>query len=70
MIGGGVGGLLAGLLGMTQYVISTPGFISIAAYIDPSGSSYNLMVSLLVMVVALVIGFVATYLVGKRMIAK
>lgn len=70
MIGGGVGGLLAGLLGMTQYVISTPGFISIAAYIDPSGSSYNLMVSLLVMVVALVIGFVATYLVGKRMSAK
>lgn len=70
MIGGGVGGLLAGLLGMTQYVISAPGFISIAAYIDPSGSSYNLMVSLLVMVVALVIGFVATYLVGKRMSAK
>lgn len=70
MIGGGVGGLLAGLLGMTQYVISTPGFISIAAYIDPSGSSYNLMVSLLVMVVALAIGFVATYLVGKRMSAK
>lgn len=70
MIGGGVGGLLAGLLGMTQYVISTPGFISVAAYIDPSGSSYNLMVSLLVMVVALVIGFVATYLVGKRMSAK
>lgn len=70
MIGGGVGGLLAGLLGMTQYVISTPGFISIAAYIDPSGSSYNLMVSLLVMVVALVIGFVATYLVGKRMSAQ
>lgn len=70
MIGGGIGGLLAGLLGMTQYVISTPGFISLPAYIDPNGSSYNLMVSLAVMIVAVVLGFVATYLLGKRMQAK
>lgn len=70
MIGGGVGGLLAGLLGMTQYVISTPGFISLPAYIDPNGSSYNLMVSLVVMIVAVVVGFAATYLLGKRMQAK
>ena len=70
MIGGGIGGLLAGLLGMTQYVISTPGFISLPAYIDPNGSSYNLMVSLVVMIVAVVLGFVATYLLGKRMQAK
>lgn len=70
MIGGGAGGLLAGLLGMTQYVISTPGFISLPAYIDPTGSSYNLIVSIVVMVVAVVIGFVATYLLGKRTQAK
>lgn len=66
MIGGGIGGLLAGILGMTQYVVSTPGFISIPAYIDPSGSSYNLIVSIIVMIVALVVGFCATYLIGKR----
>ena len=70
MIGGGVGGLLAGILGMTQYVISTPGFISIPAYIDPTGSSYNLIVSIIVMVVAVVLGFVATYILGKRALAK
>ena len=66
MIGGGIGGLLAGILGMTQYVVSTPGFISIPAYINPKGSSYNLIVSIIVMLVALAIGFIATYILGKR----
>lgn len=66
MIGGGIGGLLAGILGMTQYVVSTPGFISIPAYINPKGSSYNLIVSIIVMLVALTIGFIATYILGKR----
>lgn len=70
MIGGGIGGLLAGILGMTQYVISTPGFISLPAYIDPTGSSYNLIVSVIVMIVAVVLGFVATYALGKRAEAK
>lgn len=70
MIGGGIGGLLAGLLGMTQYVISTPGFISLPAYIDPNGSSYNLIVSLVVMIVAVVLAFAATWLLGKRAEAK
>lgn len=66
MIGGGIGGLLAGILGMTQYVVSTPGLISLPAYIDPSGSNNNLVISIVVMVVALITGFVATYLLGKR----
>lgn len=67
MVGGGIGGLIAGLFGMTQYVISTPGFISFPAYINPDGSNGNLMISLVVMVIALVISFVTTYLLGKRM---
>ena len=70
VIGSGIGGLLAGILGMTQYVISTPGFISLPAYIDPTGSSYNLIVSVIVMIVAVVLGFVATYALGKRAEAK
>lgn len=70
MIGGGIGGLMAGLLGMTQYVVSTPGFISIPAYIDPSGSNYNLIVSICVMLVALICGFIASYLLGKRSMKK
>ncbi|CAI3308740.1 PTS transporter subunit EIIC [Enterococcus cecorum] len=70
MIGGGIGGLMAGLLGMTQYVVSTPGFISIPAYIDPSGSNYNLIVSICVMLVALICGFTTSYLLGKRSMKK
>lgn len=69
MIGGGIGGFLAGLLGMTQYVVSTPGFISFAAYITPAemgGGFRNLLISMIVMVLAVVISFVVTYILGKR----
>lgn len=66
MIGGGAGGLLAGLLGMTQYVVSTPGFISIPAYINPDGTSRNLIVSLIVMVTAVAVSFAITLFLGKR----
>lgn len=73
MIGGGIGGFLAGFLGMTQYVVSTPGFISFAAYITPAeqgGGWYNLIVALMVMVIAVVISFIATLILGKRFMKK
>lgn len=73
MIGGGIGGFLAGLLGMTQYVVSTPGFISFAAYITPAdqgGGFRNLAVSMIVMVIAVAISFATTYILGKRAEAK
>lgn len=73
MIGGGIGGFLAGLLGMTQYVVSTPGFISFAAYITPAdqgGGWNNLIISLIVMVIAVVIAFVVTCILGKKAMAK
>lgn len=66
MIGGGIGGLIAGLLGMTQYVVSTPGFISFAAYISPNGTLGNLWISLGVMALATILGFVATYVLGRK----
>lgn len=66
MIGGALGGLIGGMFHMTQYVISTPGFISFAAYIDPSGSSYNLTVSMVVMVIATAAAFAVTYILGRR----
>ena len=66
MIGGGLGGLLAGFLGMTQYVISTPGFISLPAYINPDGTPQNLIYSIIVMVLATVVSFVATWFLYKE----
>ncbi|MCR4998599.1 MAG: PTS transporter subunit EIIC [Lachnospiraceae bacterium] len=70
MIGGGIGGFIGGLFGMTQYVISTPGFISFAAYINPDGTMNNLVISMVVMVIALVLAFVSTYILGKKALAK
>lgn len=70
MIGGGIGGFVAGLLGMTQYTVSTPGFISFAAYISPDGTLTNLWISLGVMVLAVVLAFAATYVLGKRAQAR
>lgn len=66
MIGGGIGGLICGLFGGTQYVISTPGFISFAAYISPDGTWTNFAIMMASMVVALVIAFVVTYVLGKK----
>jgi Phosphotransferase system IIC components, glucose/maltose/N-acetylglucosamine-specific len=67
MIGGGIGGLIAGVFGMTQYVISTPGFISIPAYINPDGTNGNLIIAIAVMLIALVSAFGCTYFLGKKM---
>lgn len=47
MLGGGIGGLICGLFGGTQYVISTPGFISFAAYISPDGTWNNFIIMML-----------------------
>lgn len=66
MIGGGLGGLICGLLGGTQYVISTPGFISFAAYISPDGSWTNFIIMMAVMVIATVTAFLVTYILGKK----
>ena len=67
MAGGGIGGLLGGLAGMTQYVISTPGFISIPAYINPDGTSSNLIWAMAVMILAVAVAFGVTYVLGRRM---
>ncbi|MFV0255545.1 MAG: glucose PTS transporter subunit IIA [Erysipelotrichaceae bacterium] len=66
MIGGGLGGLIAGLFGMTQYVISTPGFISLPAYMNPDGSMSNLILAIIVMLIAFIVAFLSTYFIGKR----
>ncbi len=70
MVGGGVGGFICGLLGGTQYVVSTPGFISFAAYISPDGTWTNFIIMMAVMIIATVLGFVVTYILGKRWEAK
>lgn len=70
MIGGGLGGLICGILGGTQYVISTPGFISFAAYISPDGTWNNFIIMMAVMVIATIVSFGVTYYLGKKELNK
>ena len=70
MVGGGIGGFIAGLFGLTQYVVAGPGFLSFAAYMNPDGTWGNFWGMMGVMVLAVVIAFVVTYLLGKRQEAK
>ena len=70
MVGGGVGGFLAGLFGLTQFVVANPGFISFAAYFNPDGTMGNFWGMMGVMVLAVVIGFIVTYVLGKRQESK
>jgi len=70
MVGGGVGGFLAGLFGLTQFVIANPGFISFAAYFNPDGTMGNFWGMMGVMVLAVAIAFVVTYFLGKKQTAK
>jgi len=70
MAGGGIGGFIAGLFGLTQYVVANPGFISFAAYINPDGTWGNFWGMMGVMCLAVVIGFVVTYILGKKQMTK
>ena len=70
MVGGGVGGFLAGLFGLTQFVVANPGFISFAAYFNPDGTMGNFWGMMGVMVLAVAIAFVVTYFLGKKQTAK
>lgn len=70
MIGGGIGGIIAGLTGMTQYVITACSFIAFPAYIGADGSLTNLALALAVMAVSIVTAFAATFALGKRWTSK
>ena len=70
MIGGGVGGFIAGLFHLTQYVVAGPGFLSFAAYMNPDGTWGNFWGMMGVMVLAVVLAFITTYTLGKRQLAK
>lgn len=64
VIGGGAGGLLAGVLGTTQYVIASPSFASLPAYIPADGSMSNFYGAIGVAVFSVVVAFTAAWLLG------
>ena len=63
LIGGGVGGFYAGITGIKSYAFISPGLFSLAGYITPNGSA-NFMNAVISMVLAIVVTFVMTLILG------
>jgi len=61
MIGGGVAGLYAGIVGLKGYGIASPGLAALPIFIGPGNNFIN---ALIVCVIAFVVTFTATWLLG------
>lgn len=66
MVGGVIGGALAGITGMTQYVITACSPIAFPAYIGADGSFTNLWLALAVMAISFATAFAATTAIAHR----
>lgn len=62
LIGGGVGGLLAGILGVRRFMSGSPGLLTLPAYIGEPLS--NFVFAIIVCAVSFVVAFVATLVLG------
>lgn len=63
MIGGGIGGFYAGITGVKSYAFSSPGLLSLPAYVGPDGWM-NIIHSCISMVIAFVVTFVLLWFWG------
>lgn len=68
VVGGGVGGLLAGIFQLKQYAVVSPGIAAIPTFIPTDGSSLssNFWLSIVVILVSIIVAFVVTYLLGVK----
>lgn len=64
IVGGAVGGLFAGLVGLKQYAVVSPGIAAIPTFIEPSGDLLNMWLAIITLLIALVTGFVVTLALG------
>ena len=64
ILGGGIGGLFAGLMHVAEYAFVSPGVASAVAFINPDGTHTNLLMAILTMVIAFVSAFIVTRLLG------
>ncbi len=66
MIGGGIGGLFAGIVQLKQYAVVSPGFAALPTFIptDGSGVMTNFYFAVATLVISVVSSFVATWFLG------
>lgn len=62
--GGAVGGLFAGIVGLKQYGIVSPGWFALPTFIAPDGSLGNMYMAIATMIIAMVVAFVVTWVLG------
>jgi len=63
MIGGGIGGLYAGITGLASYGMAIPGLASLPIFISPEGSR-NFINALISIAISFVVTFVLTWILG------
>lgn len=63
-VGGGIGGLFAGITHVAQYAFSSPGVASILSFMNTDGTTGNIIFAALTIVIAFVSSFVVTRIVG------
>ncbi len=64
VIGGGLGGLFAGITHVAEYAFASPGVASILAFMNPDGTSSNLVYAVITMLIAFISSFIATRIIG------
>ncbi len=66
MIGGGIGGLFAGIVSLKQYAVVSPGIAALPTFIptDGSGNMTNFYLAVATLVISAVCSFIATTLLG------
>lgn len=66
MIGGGVGGLFAGIVALKQYAIVSPGLVALPTFIPTDGSRNmsNLYLAIATAAISIIVSFAATWILG------
>lgn len=64
MIGGGVGGFIAGITQIRAYSMVTPGLLSLISYVSVDAPSTNLLFAVVTAVVAFIVTFALTFILG------
>ncbi|MFB5676065.1 PTS transporter subunit EIIC [Paenibacillus terreus] len=65
MIGGGAGGVFAGIFQLKQYALVSPGLASIVTYVGGDGQLFNFWIALISALIAIVVSFAATMILSK-----
>ncbi len=67
MLGGGIGGLFAGIVQLKQYAIVSPGFAALPTFIPTNGDSMsNFWFAVATLVISAVVSFTATWILGFK----